>query len=188
MAGCKILAGGDYLTRHNKALMVVAVEWGKKEGIFGDERKWYKERWKQGETFENNGKKIIWDFEYKLRKTSSYRRPDLILEDNESKIIFIIDMACPMEMNIEKKTIEKLQKYRQIAFETREKRRGYKVRIVPLIVGCMGGGIRRVQERVGELFDNRETISNVVSEMSKVVVWESESIIRKVMSGITQTL
>ena len=142
----------------------------KKEGIFGGEMKWYKEGWKQGAVFENNGKKIIWDFEFKLMKTSSSRRPDLILEDNDNRRIYIIDMACPMEMNIEKKAIENLQKYRQVAFETREKRKGYEVSILLLIIGCMGGGIYQLKGQITELFADRNIVNEVVNEMSKIVV------------------
>ena len=65
--------------------------------------------------------KLLWDFEFKMRKTCTARRPDLILEDKEKKNIYIVDMACPQESNIQKKRTEKLQKYQQLAFETREK-------------------------------------------------------------------
>ena len=39
-----------------------------------------------------------------------------------------------------------------------------------------------------ELFDNEKKLEKTVYEMQKTVLWESESIIRKVLSGIVLTL
>ena len=69
---------------------------------------------------ENEQRKLVWDFEFNLQKTTTARRPDLILEDKEKKKICICDMACPQQQNIATKRLEKLTKYRQFAFETRE--------------------------------------------------------------------
>ena len=44
-------------------------------------------------------------------------------------------MACPMEKNIGEKYVEKLRKCQQLAFETRKKRSGFRVEIVPLMIG-----------------------------------------------------
>ena len=34
LSGCTVLAGSEYLQRHNKALMVFVVEWAKKEALY----------------------------------------------------------------------------------------------------------------------------------------------------------
>ena len=44
--------------------------------------------------------------------------------------------------------MEKLKKYQQLAFETREKRSGFRVEIVPLVTGCLGGGMARLEEQI----------------------------------------
>ena len=144
LAGCQMLAGKEYLQRHNKALMVLAVAWAKKYEIIDENIVWYKEKWEKGKLFENMKGKLVRDFEYKLRQSSSARRPDLTLEDKETKRIWICDMVCPQENNIEAKVKEKLDKYQQLAFETRENRVVYKVEVIPLVIGCLGGGIRKL--------------------------------------------
>ena len=93
LAGCQMLAAKEYLQRHNKALMVLAVAWAKKYEIIDENIVWYKEKWEKGKVFENMNGKLVWDFEYKLRQSSSARRPDLTLEDRETKRIWICDMA-----------------------------------------------------------------------------------------------
>ena len=72
---------------------------------------------------ENEKAKLIWDFEYRVKKTNEARRPDLVLGKKEDKIIWLYDMACPQERNIEAKSREKITKYQQLAYETREEER-----------------------------------------------------------------
>ena len=45
VAGCKILANSEYLTRHNRVLMIMAVNWAKEYKLIGNDVIWYKERW-----------------------------------------------------------------------------------------------------------------------------------------------
>ena len=94
---------------------------------------------------ENDKAKLVWDFEFHLRKTTTARRPDLILELKIDKKIWICDMECPQQNNIGAKSAEKATKYRQTAFETRERRPGYKVYIVPGVVGVLTGGIKSLR-------------------------------------------
>ena len=73
--------------------MVLAVEWAKLKMLVDHKTIWYKKRWDRGLVLENEGAKLVWDFEYQLRKTTTYRGPDLT-------------MACPQEHNIDKKKAE----------------------------------------------------------------------------------
>ena len=52
----------------------------------------------------------------------------------------LIDMACPNEASKEAKRDGKIRKYQQLCFELRE-RRGYMVKVIPLVIGCLGGGM-----------------------------------------------
>ena len=156
--------------------MVMAVSWAKEYNLLEKKVKWYQEKWSRGHILENSQAKLVWDFEFNLRKTTTSRRPDLILEEKEKKNIWICDMACPQENNVEKKRIEKNKtNYRQLAFELREQRPGFKVRVVPLVISALGGGIK---ETIKEL---------VVAEMQKTILMDSETIIRKVLSGLVQS-
>ena len=83
-----------------------------------------------------------------MRKTTSARRPDIMIENNEEKMLRIVDMACPDEKNISEKHREKLTKDQQLAFEMREKRPEYRVEIVPIVTGCLGGGMKQVECQV----------------------------------------
>ena len=154
--------------------------------MIGQDAIWYEQRWDRGTVFENHKAKLVWDFEFHLRKTTTARRPDLILELKEDKKIWICDMACPQQNNIETKRIEKMTKYRQLAFETRERRPSYDVYVLPVVIGALGGGIKTLRKDLKKVFHNNELLDEVVATMQKTVLMDSESIIRRVMSGLIQ--
>ena len=166
--------------------MILAVEWAKEYDLIGTDTVWYKERWERGTVLENRKAKLVWDFEFHLRKTRTARRPDLILEEKGEKRIWICDMACPQQHKLETKRAEKLTKYRQLVFEMRERRPGYMVTVIPVGIGALGGGIKKTISELSRSITKRDVVLRTVSEMQKTILMDSESIIRKVMSGLVQ--
>ena len=186
LSGCKKLAGTEYRRRHDNTLKVLAVKWASERGLLPEKRnlKWYREKWERGKVLENNGKKLYWDWEHRMRNSCTARRPDLTLEDTEKKMILLVDMACSNEKNKDWKREEKMCKYQQLFFELRERRQGYMVKFVPVNIGCLGGGIKQLENDIRKIFGNEKQITLRVREMQKTVLWESESIIRKVLSEL----
>ena len=45
VAGCRVLANSEYLTRQTRALMILAVAWTKEYELIGKYTVWYKEKW-----------------------------------------------------------------------------------------------------------------------------------------------
>ena len=128
----------------------------------------------------------MWDFEFHLRKTTTARRPDLILELKTDKKIWICVMVCPQQNNIGTKRTETLTKYRQLVFETRERRPGYEIYVVPIVVGALGDRIKVLKVSLKKIFNNNKLLEKVVAVMQKTVVMDSESIAQRVMSGLIQ--
>ena len=95
-------------------------------------------------------------------------------------------MPCPAEVNFAKKRREKLQKYEQLAFEIHERRLSFMVEIVPLVIGCLGGGMQKLEGQIKKLIKGKSRQQWVVREMKKTVLMESETILRKIMSGMVQ--
>jgi hypothetical protein len=54
-------------------------------------------------------------------------------------------MACPNESNKNVKREEKIRKYHQLCFELRERREGYRVKVIPSVIGCFN---RRRDENI----------------------------------------
>lgn len=72
------------------------------------------------------------------------RRPDLVLEHQDKKIT-MIDTACLKEKNIHERYYGKLHKYQQQEFEFRERKPGLRIAIVPILIGCMEEGMKKVK-------------------------------------------
>ena len=106
VAGCQKLANSEYISRHNRVLMILAAAWAKGHGLIGQDVVWYEQRWDRGIVFENDRAKLVWDFEFHLCKTTTLRRPDLILETKEDRKILICDMACLQQQNIDTKRMK----------------------------------------------------------------------------------
>ena len=56
-----------------------------------------------------------------------------------------------------KRIRRKKQKYQQLAFEVRERRPGYRVEVIPIVIGCMGGGVGVMREQVRKILINSDT-------------------------------
>ena len=79
-----------------------------------------------------------------------------MLGEKQTKSIWICDMACLRENNIEKNRLEKRANYCQLAFETREKRPGFKVKVVPLLISAFGGGIEKILKELENMFEKED--------------------------------
>ena len=61
-------------------------------------------------------------------------------------------MAFRQQANIAAKRNEKVTKYRQLAFELRERRPGYNITIVPVVIGALGRSVKDVLCDVERVF------------------------------------
>ena len=173
------MSNSEYLARHNGALIILAVTWPKKYKLIGVDTVWYKKQWEQGIVLENNKAKLVWDFQFNLQKTETARRSDLILETKDEKQTWICDRACL----IDAKWKDTLTRYRQLAVETREKRLGYSITIIPVIIGTLGAGMKNTMNDMTNLLTKQELVVKTAGEMQKTILMDSETLLRKVVSG-----
>ena len=72
-----------------------------------------------------------------------------------------------------------------MAYEIRERRPGYHVEIIPVVIRCMGVGANRMREQIVRVLEtDKMKMTRSWREMLKTVLAESESMIRKVLSNI----
>ena len=64
-----------------------------------------------------------------------------MLQEKQTKTIWIFDMTCPKLSNIENMRLETRTNYMQFEFEIREGRRGLKVKVMSLVISAFDGGI-----------------------------------------------
>ena len=87
----------------------------------------------------NDRCRIYWNYALPTARLLRANKPDITLLDLRTKEIFVIEFSCPAEININNKEIEKRDKYRDLIFELEKLYPGYKVKLVVLIIGSLGG-------------------------------------------------
>ena len=58
--------------------------------------------------------------------------------------------------------------------------------VLPVVIRVLGGGIKTLRKDLKKVFHNNELLDEVVVTMQKTMLIDSESIIRRVMSGLIQ--
>ena len=94
----------------------------------------------------------------------------------------------PAATKYRNKTTEENNKYQQFAFETRERPAGYNVMVVPLIIAALGVGMRQIAKDLGMIFENNDIKQKTICEMQKTILMDSETMVRKVLSGLIQDM
>ena len=77
--------------------------------------------------------------------------------------------------------------YRQLAFEIRNRRPRFKVKVVFLVISAFGAGLKELLIELEKIFEKDDLCERIVAEMQKTVLMNSETIIRKVLSGLVQS-
>ena len=65
-----------------------------------------------------------------------------------------------------------------LAFEIRERRPGYTVEVIPFVIGCLGEGMKKLEEQMAKLIPEELQRLRITREMHKIVLMESETIVR----------
>ena len=94
-------------------------------------------------------------------------------------------MACPQEINIVEKGNEKQTKYRQLAFQLRERRVGYNIVVVPLVTDALGGRVKETIQQIERIFGKGDQGKRTVGEMQKTILMDSKSIFAKYYRDFT---
>ena len=63
----------------------------------------------------------------------------------------------------------------------------YTVTIVPVIIGALGGGMKKTINELTKLLAKHELVVKTAAEMQKTILMDSETLLRKVLSGIVQS-
>ena len=68
-----------------------------------------------------------------------------------------------------------------------ERRTEYKIYVISVVIGDLGGGIKEAILEVKKIFKKDDLSEKIVGEMERTVLMDSETIIRKILSGLVQT-
>ena len=134
LGACDSLAIREYFTRHNNICRYLHYKISQHYNLNVGEN-WY--RHEPGDVTINDKCEIIYDQSIATTRPIGANRPDIIIKDKTHKKAYIIDVACPVDMNVGKKERKKVGKYGGLRAEV-EKMWGVNAEVLPVIIGGLG--------------------------------------------------
>ena len=97
-------------------------------------------------------------------------------------------MASPQQQSLQAKRLEKLTKCTQLAYESRERHPEFEIMVVHLVIGALGGGIKKIRVDMGKFFENKYLLKRTNYEIQKTILMDSETTSRKALLGLVQDM
>ena len=110
-------------------------------------------------------------------------RVDARFVDHKNKKVWAAEMSCPWMEHREKKSEEKMIKYRPLRFELKKQYPGYDVQQSNIIIDVLGGWSRDVDLTTRKLFGSRGY--DVLRRMQKATISSSLNLMRTFRATIT---
>jgi hypothetical protein len=137
VGGCGVLMQGPGTIRHNRVGARVHWELCRKYGVPCSER-WYEHRPQEISVNTAGTVRLLWDSSHYTAESVRHNKPDVVVVDFKEKMVTIIDFAVPLDHNVVKKELEKVEKYHPLAQYYRIKYKTFQTRIIPVVVGAFG--------------------------------------------------
>ncbi|WP_165309811.1 hypothetical protein, partial [Enterobacter cloacae complex sp. 4DZ3-17B2] len=169
LAACPIYAVSAYIERHNAALRVLYYHLRSTYGIDATPVLPYVPTDIES-VVGNESCRIYWNYSFPTSRQISANKPDIVLVDFDDKSIFVIEFSAPAETNIVSKEDEKRMKYQELLFEIRKLYRGFKIKLVVLIIGVLGGMRPTFLQNIKSIPACREHANSIAGRMQKAVL------------------
>ena len=155
VSGCSKLAQKECKRRHDNLAEIVYWKLARKCNFEAGD-KWYEHE--PDSVLKIEDYKILWDFSIQIDHIIEAQRPDLVVVDKKRRSLKIIDFAAPGDSRIEEKK-ENIEKYQDLRREL-QKVWNVTVKIIPLVVGSLGG--------IPKQFSNRLKETGIIVEIGQV--------------------
>ncbi|MXP61693.1 hypothetical protein [Pantoea sp. Taur] len=175
-SGCQMLAGKEYLLRHNNVAKVVHQALAKKHDLIGSTCPYYK--YSPQTIFDRRHIKLYWDQAIITDHTIPHNKPDILFVNKKDKVGSIIEIGVPSGDNVQKVVAEKIRKYQDLSEELRELYQLEKVRVYPLIISTNG----LIPEITLDTISALDLPMKSLEEMQKAVLLGTASIVRKFLN------
>lgn len=139
LSNCKQMSWTLYKTRHDRVLYQLVLAYARRYNIkIPDSMRWYTTGWRGVGVLESDEAKLLIDVSMPTDRQLEERRPDLILEIKGSKTILILEVAVAWDPLVIERESQKRGKYSELAKDLAGQFRGWKVKVVPIVLGCLG--------------------------------------------------
>ena len=115
---------------------------------------------------------VMWDMTIRTDRYTRHNKPDIIIHDKKSKSCQIIDVAIPLDQNVNMKIAEKLTKYKPLQVELTQMYGLKKVEIIPIVIGALGTVTQSLPEytnKISERIDLQNMIKTTLIGTAHIV-------------------
>ena len=147
-AESKKLAQTAYKRRHDNITRIVHLELCQKFGLVG-EVKWYNH--KPASVVENDGVKILWNFNIQTDHVTQHRRPDIVVLYKLKESVTLLILLCLEIKRIELKEQEKVNNYSELKREVKKIWNLSQVMVVPVVIAALGVTSKRLKDWLKKL-------------------------------------
>ena len=179
LSQCRSKGFNLYTERHDRALLVVYYDLCKHYGFEVTPRWWELEPLP---IRENQNAKILWDVPIPTDRDIVARRPDVFLQDKKTKRLYLIEMAVAWDSIQVERRAEKLSKYGDLCADLRGQFPGYRLDIVPVVIGGLGTVTHHLVGDLGRLPTAAKTESQITG-MQRSVLCSTVRILRSHLSA-----
>ncbi|CAB3379748.1 Hypothetical predicted protein [Cloeon dipterum] len=127
---------------------------------------------------EAGGVRLLWDSEMVTDRAVEANRPDIVVIDQRKKEGLIIDIAVPLDANMERTVVEKKRKYQPLAVELKEIYNLRKITVVPVVISTNGVVLKDWKK----LMETLPLTTNHLKLMQKAAVLGTANIVRKTLA------
>jgi len=176
VGGCSSLAQTEYKRRHDDVARVVHQALAKYHGLIQEEERYY--RCRPTGVMRDEKVRLLWDMPVVTDRTVEANRPDILLINHQMKQAQVIDVAVPLDENLNKTVAEKRRKYQGLAVELANMYDLTDVQIIPVVVSVNG----LVTHDWKKLTDALPLTTKHLRTMQKAALLGTVNIARKVLS------
>ncbi|CAB3387688.1 Hypothetical predicted protein [Cloeon dipterum] len=176
--GCSVLAPREYLERHNNVAKVVHQALAKNLKLQEEEQPYYRCKPPQVMEAGAGGVRLLWDSEMVTDRAVEANRPDIVFIDQRKKEGLIIDIAVPLDANVERTVVEKKRKYQPLAVDLKEIYNLRKISVVPVVISTNGVVLKEWKK----LMETLPLTTNHLKLMQKAAVLGTANIVRKTLA------
>ncbi|XP_065189680.1 uncharacterized protein LOC135820290 [Sycon ciliatum] len=148
IGACTACAGSHYINRHNRLAKYLHWTLCRKYGASDISNKYTSHQLTNVVYSAETDVSIYWEVPIPTAAPVGANRPDIIIKGKDEA--FLVDVSVPLDRNIRRKSVEKIQKYQGLKREM-EQMWQVRAKIVPVIVGALGGLTPSTADFVREL-------------------------------------
>ena len=129
---------------------------------------------------ENESATIYWDYPMVTNNMIQHNKPDVIVVFKKVSMIWIIEVGCPWDGNIDETIREKRRKYIPLSIELKDIFQKEKCSIFNIVIGATGCVHKSILENIRSITEDVKEANRMFDVCQKAAILGSTRIVRQV--------